>query len=210
MSSQLRSSRLRVAPPTLEPDPAFLGMLVEASLRSQPTGPRTARSAGLRMIVATASVAVIAAAAWAGGNPTDAGVPLSPVDRPVQLEDPRPPSPGDVGTPQPDVPASPGSPVSPGLPGADRIPGERPASPNADPRAGLRGENRDRKPGRDKADEKANEKAGERGNKSGGKAGGKADSRPRGTDSTDSTASAARIDDRGKGAGRGGRGGPRR
>lgn len=69
------------------------------------------------MIVATASVAVIAAATWAAGTPTGGDIPLSPADSPTQEEPSGPPSHGNVGTPQPDVSTSPGSPLSPGLPG---------------------------------------------------------------------------------------------
>lgn len=115
--SNHRTERLRVAVPTLEPDPVFLGVLAELGASSQPVAPQTARSAGLRMIVATASVAVIAAATWAAGTPTGSDIPLSPADSPTQEEPSGPPSHGNVGTPQPDVSTSPGSPLSPGLPG---------------------------------------------------------------------------------------------
>ena len=115
MTSQHRSEQLRVVPPTLEPDLVFLGMLADLSASSRAAGHRTARSAGLRMIVATASVAVIAAATWAGGNGME--TPLSPADAPSHQEPSGPPSHGDVATPQRDVSISPGSPVSPGLPG---------------------------------------------------------------------------------------------
>lgn len=115
--SNHRTERLRVAVPTLEPDPVFLGVLAELGASSRPVAPQTARSAGLRMIVATASVAVIAAATWAAGTPTGGDIPLSPADSPTQEEPSGPPSHGNVGTPQPDVSTSPGSPLSPGLPG---------------------------------------------------------------------------------------------
>lgn len=115
MTSQHRTDRFRVEAPTLEPDPVFLDMLAGLGASSRSAGPRTARPAGLRMIVATASVAVIAAATWAGGN--GMGTPLSPADSPSQQEPSGPPSHGDVATPQRDVSISPGSPVSPGLPG---------------------------------------------------------------------------------------------
>lgn len=115
MTSQHRTHQLRVDAPTLEPDVVFLGMLADLSASSRAAGPRTARSAGLRMIVATASVAVVAAATWAGGNGME--TPLSPADAPSQQEPSGPPSHGDVATPQRDVSISPGSPVSPGLPG---------------------------------------------------------------------------------------------
>lgn len=71
------------------------------------------------MIVATASVAVIAAATWAGGNGME--TPLSPADAPTHQEPSGPPSHGDVATPQRDVSISPGSPVSPGLPGTPSL-----------------------------------------------------------------------------------------
>ncbi|TWG95159.1 hypothetical protein L615_000500001030 [Nocardioides sp. J9] len=115
--SNHRTQRLRVAAPTLEPDPVFLGVLAELGASSQPVAPRTARSAGLRMIVATASVAVIAAATWAAEIPHGGDIPLSPADSPAQQEPSGPPSHGNVGTPQPDVSTTPGSPLSPGLPG---------------------------------------------------------------------------------------------
>lgn len=113
-----RTERLRVAPPTLEPDPVFLGVLAELGASSQPAAPRTTRTAGLRIVVATATVAAIATATWAAGAPHGTDIPLSPADGPTQLEPSGPPSHGDVGTPQPDVSiVSPGSPLSPGLPG---------------------------------------------------------------------------------------------
>lgn len=123
-----RTERLRVAAPTLEPDPVFLGVLAELGASSQPAAPRTARTAGLRFVVATASVAVIAAATWAAGAPHGRDTPLSPADAPTSQEPSRQPSHGNVGTPQPDVSThSPGSPLSPGLPGAS-TPGSEHAS----------------------------------------------------------------------------------
>ncbi|WP_377323896.1 hypothetical protein ACFJIY_04025 [Pimelobacter simplex] len=119
MSSDRRTERLRVDVPTLEPDPAFLGMLAHLSASSVPAPPRTARSSGLRLVVAMASVAVIAAATWAAGIPTGKEIPLSPADAPTQVDPTGTPSPGDVGTPHSDV-STPGSPLSPGLPGIPR------------------------------------------------------------------------------------------
>lgn len=117
MTSLHRTDQLRVAVPTLEPDPVFLNVLAELGASSRPVTPRAARSAGLRMIVATASVAVVATATWAAGSPTGMDTPLSPADSPSHMEPSGPPSHGNVGTPQPDVSNSPGSPLSPGLPG---------------------------------------------------------------------------------------------
>ncbi|MEV5001066.1 hypothetical protein [Nocardioides sp. LML1-1-1.1] len=114
-----RTERLRVAAPTLEPDPVFLGALAELGASSQPATPRTTRTAGLRLVVATATVAAIATATWAAGAPHGTDIPLSPADGPTQQEPSGPPSHGDAGTPQPGVATvSPGSPLSPGLPGA--------------------------------------------------------------------------------------------
>lgn len=114
-----RTERLRVAAPTLEPDPVFLGALAELGASSQPSTPRTTRTAGLRLVVATATVAAIATATWAAGTPHGTDIPLSPADGPTQQEPSGPPSHGDAGTPQPGVSTgSPGSPLSPGLPGA--------------------------------------------------------------------------------------------
>lgn len=124
-----RSDRLRVAAPTLEPDPVFLDMLAGVGASSVPATPRTARSAGLRLVVATATVAAIASATWAAGHTIGGDVPLSPADRPTQEEPSRPPSPGNVGTPQPDVPNPPGSPLSPGLPGTPSFGSERAVDP---------------------------------------------------------------------------------
>lgn len=124
-----RTDRLRVAAPTLEPDPVLLALMAEASASSRPAAPRTARPAGLRLIVATASVAAIAAATWAAGIPIGTDIPLSPADAPTQEEPSGPPSPGNVGSPQPDVSDLPGSPVSPGLPGNTSSPSGRPADP---------------------------------------------------------------------------------
>lgn len=161
--SDHRIERLRVAVPTLEPDPVFLGVLAELGASSQPVAPQTARSAGLRMIVATASVAVIAAATWAAGTPTGSDIPLSPADSPTREEPSGPPSHGNVGTPQPDVSTSPGSPLSPGLPGthsaasdradgADRaidrarIPAVRPGERKGEDKGRKNGEDKGRKP----------------------------------------------------------------
>lgn len=138
MANDHRSPQLRVAPLTLEPDPVFLAMLANLSASSRPASIRTARSAGLRMIVATASVAVIATATWASGV-SMGSTPLSPADSPAQLEPSDRPSPGDVATPQSDVSTSPGSPVSPGLPGlgnAHRATHQNPA----DDRRGKKGD----------------------------------------------------------------------
>lgn len=117
MTHERPTERLRVDVPTLEPDPAFLGMLAHLSAASQAATPRSTRSAGFRMVVATGSVAVIAAATWAAGVPTGGGAPHSPVDSPTRIGPSGTPSPGDVGTPHSDVPTTPGSPLSPGLPG---------------------------------------------------------------------------------------------
>lgn len=151
--SNHRTERLRVAVPTLEPDPVFLGVLAELGASSQPVAPQTARSAGLRMIVATASVAVIAAATWAAGTPTGSDIPLSPADSPTQEEPSGPPSHGNVGTPQPDVSTSPGSPLSPGLPGthssaSDRADGSERAIDRARIPAERPGERKDKDKGR--------------------------------------------------------------
>lgn len=89
------------------------------------------------MIVATASVAVIATATWAGGV-SMGRTPLSPADAPTQLEPSVPPSPGDVATPQGDGSTSPGSPVSPGLPGLGSIP-DRTSDQKRGDRPGAKG-----------------------------------------------------------------------
>lgn len=110
------------------------------------------------MIVATASVAVIAAATWAAGIPSGSDIPLSPADSPTQEEPSGPPSHGNVGTPQPDVSTSPGSPLSPGLPGthssaSDRAAGSERAAERAripaDRPGKRKGEDKGRKTGRD-------------------------------------------------------------
>jgi len=116
MTDERIRERLRVDVPTLEPDPAFLGMLAHRSAAAPTAAPRSTRSAGLRLALATGSVAVIATATWAAGVPTGGGVPHSPADRPSPSGPAGTPSPGDVGTPHSDV-ATPGSPLSPGLPG---------------------------------------------------------------------------------------------
>lgn len=161
--SNHRTERLRVAAPTLEPDPVFLGVLAELGASSLPVAPQTARSAGLRMIVATASVAVIAAATWAAGTPSGGDIPLSPTDSPTQEEPSGPPSHGNVGTPQPDVSTSPGSPLSPGLPGTHssasdraagsgravdraRIPADRPGERKGEDKGRKVGQGNTRKP----------------------------------------------------------------
>ncbi|MDQ6525579.1 hypothetical protein RB608_18315 [Nocardioides sp. LHD-245] len=116
MTQQRPTERLRVDVPTLEPDPAFLGMLTHLSAGSQAASPRSTRSTGLRVVVATGFVAVIATATWAAGIPIGGGSPHSPAERPTRIGPSGTTSPGDVGTPHSDV-ATPGSPLSPGLPG---------------------------------------------------------------------------------------------
>lgn len=128
MTHERPTERLRVDVPTLEPDPAFLGMLAHLSAGSQAAAPRTTRSAGFRMVVATGSVAVIATATWAAGVPTGGGVPPSPAESPSRIGPSGTPSPGDVGTPHSDV-ATPGSPLSPGLPGSSSSSAEHATDP---------------------------------------------------------------------------------
>lgn len=79
------------------------------------------------MIAATASMAVIAGATWAAGAHTGVETPLSPAGRSGSTETTVAPSPGDVGTPHPDVVTLPGSPKSPGLPGTTSRDSERAA-----------------------------------------------------------------------------------
>ncbi len=122
MTPERATERLRVDVPTLEPDPAFLGMLAHLSATSQAALPRSTRSAGFRLVLATGSVAVIAAATWAAGVPTVGGVPHTPADSPTRIGPSGTPSPGDVGTPHSDVTTTPGSPLSPGLPGSSTSP----------------------------------------------------------------------------------------
>lgn len=140
MTPERTTERLRVDVPTLEPDPAFLGMLAHLSATSQATLPRSTRSAGLRMVLATGSVAVIAAATWAAGVPTGGGVPHTPTDSPTRIGPSGTPSPGDVGTPHSDVSTSPGSPLSPGLPGNSSSPSSEHAD---DPGRADEGKSRD-------------------------------------------------------------------
>lgn len=164
MTSHHRAGRFRVDVPTLEPDPVFLGMLTDLSTRSPSVGPRTARSAGLRMIVATASVAVVATATWAGG--TGMGTPLSPANAPAQQEPSGPPSPGDVATPQRDVSDSPGSPVSPGLPGTQSAPGDRATGGSATANDARNGRTTGKNTGKATAKKAKDKKSGERTEKS--------------------------------------------
>lgn len=155
MTSPHRIERLRVDAPTLEPDPVLLGMLADLSASSRPATPRTTRSAGLRIIAATASVAIIAAATWAAGIQTGAETPLSPADRPSPAEISGPPSPGDVGTPHPDVSTSPGSPLSPGLPGTSSSDSER-AADTTEPKPPVRDREHAGKSGKKKGKKTAN------------------------------------------------------
>lgn len=97
MKSQLRS--LRVDVPTLEPDPVFLGMLADLSASSRPTVHKTARSTGLRLVAAMASVAVVAGATWAAGLHTGRETPLSPAPLVAPTETGTTPSPGPTATP---------------------------------------------------------------------------------------------------------------
>ncbi|KRB77102.1 hypothetical protein ASE01_10145 [Nocardioides sp. Root190] len=146
-----RYDRLRVAAPTLEPDPVFLDVLADVSASSRPAVSRTARSAGLRMLVAATTVVAIAAATWAAGSTGGSDIPLSPADGPTQEEPTGPPSHGNVGTPQTDVSNTPGSPLSPGLPGTPphADPGATPGRPDADKPGLRRGEDNGKKLGKD-------------------------------------------------------------
>ena len=170
-----RADRLRVAPPTLEPDPVLLATLAEVGASSHPAVPRTARPAGLRLIVATAGVAAIATATWAAGIPAGTDIPLSPADAPTQEETSGPPSPGNVGSPQTDVSDLPGSPVSPGLPGNNPSPSQRPS----DPPGHAYGHDKDHGNGKDKAKDKSGDEP--RG-KSGGTSKGKGQGKGRGAE----------------------------
>lgn len=162
MTHERTTERLRVDVPTLEPDPAFLGMLAHLSATSQATLPRSTRSAGLRMVLATGSVAVIAAATWAAGVPTGGGVPHTPTDSPTRIGPSGTPSPGDVGTPHSDVSTMPGSPLSPGLPGSSTSPSsERAVDPDRADEGKGRGQG---------ADGQANGHAKDKGKASKGKA----------------------------------------
>lgn len=73
------TERLRVDVPTLEPDPALLSRLVAASA----TAPMPSRAALPRVLLAAASVAVIAVTAWGISQLPDGGSPPpSPVQSP--------------------------------------------------------------------------------------------------------------------------------
>lgn len=138
MTSQHTTRRLRVGIPTLEPDPVFLGMLADLSASSRPAAPRTTRSAGLRLIAATASVATIVAATWAAGIQTSVETPLPSAGSPAQEDMSGPSSHGDTGSPQSGVSTSPGSPTSPGLPGTNTSDAEQAVDPaTAAPRGGV-------------------------------------------------------------------------
>ncbi len=135
MTNRNRTGRLRVDVPTLEPDPALLERLVMASASSTPAR-RPARPAGIRLLVAAASVAMIGATTWVAGAIPGTESPLGPAMQPTH--GPSAPSPGgESGAPHPDDSTSPGSPLSPGLPG--NTSGSQAASPE---RSGDRGDNR--------------------------------------------------------------------
>ncbi|GAA3517366.1 hypothetical protein [Nocardioides daeguensis] len=155
MTHERATERLRVDVPTLEPDPAFLGMLTHLSATSQATLPRSTRSAGFRVALATGSVAVVATATWAAGVPTNGGVPHTPADSPTRIGPSGTPSPGDVGTPHSDVTTTPGSPLSPGLPGNSTSPSSEHAS---DPDRAVGGKGRGQGKGHAKGKGKANGK----------------------------------------------------
>jgi len=127
--------RLHVDVPTLEPDPVLLSRLAAASAAASPsTRPAHGSTSALpRMLLAAASVAAIAVAAWGVAQLPDGGSPPTPVQSPGRVHTTAPPSPDRDGGPDPtrgssaepgaDVPTSPASgsipPVGPGTAGSD-------------------------------------------------------------------------------------------
>ncbi|MEZ0578546.1 hypothetical protein [Nocardioides sp. MH1] len=109
--------RLRVAPPTLEPDPVLLHQLSELSMSSTPSA-RTARHAGRRALAGAAAVAVIGGTTWVAGAAVGPGLGTRHAQQPTHTSSVASPGEAVVGTPQPDdATSAPGSPWSPGLPG---------------------------------------------------------------------------------------------
>lgn len=115
MTSKFDREQLRVAPPTLEPDPVLLGRLAALSAASTPVPP-TARTTAVRLLAVAASVAVIGATTWVAGALPGVDSPVSPAEQPTY----GPATPGTEApeTPHSDASTASGSPTSPGLPDA--------------------------------------------------------------------------------------------
>lgn len=108
--------RLRVAPPTLEPDPVLLHQLATLGARSSPTA-RTARFALARALTGAAAVAVIGGTTWVAGATPGSDPTVGPAVRATQEATGATSPGGDVEAPFDVTPSEPGSPWSPGLPG---------------------------------------------------------------------------------------------
>lgn len=121
--------RLRVVPPTLEPDPVLLDRLVAARTAGGP-----ARPVLPRVMLAAAGVAAIAVTAWGITQLPDGGDSPGPAVHSVSPS----PSPDRQGAPSPTQGASPGSGAAVTLPGTaapgstgstDKLPGRAGSSP---------------------------------------------------------------------------------
>ena len=111
-----------------DPDPVLLAQLVELSRGSVAPATRPGRSAGARLAIVLGGAIAVGATSWAAGALPGTDSPFRPEEH--VTHQPADPSPGGVGTPQPDEPASPAGRQSPSPPaGDDRpTPGQTPTS----------------------------------------------------------------------------------
>lgn len=146
--SKFDRDQLRVAPPTLEPDPVLLGRLAALSAASTPA-PHTARTTAVRLLSVAASVAAIGATTWVAGALPGIDSPVAPAEQPTH----GPATPGTEAseTPQSDASIASGSPTSPGLPDATSSSEPHGAQPSGDD---IDGADVPRGKGHDNGDEK--------------------------------------------------------
>lgn len=100
-----------------DPDPVLLTQLVQLSRGSVAPAPRPGRSVGVRLAVALGGAIAVGATSWAAGALPGTDSPFRPEEQ--ITHQPTGPSPGNVGTPQPDDSASPAGEPTPSSPAGD-------------------------------------------------------------------------------------------
>lgn len=100
-----------------DPDPVLLAQLVQLSQGSVAPAPRPGRSVGARLAVALGGVIAVGATSWAAGALPGTDSPFRPEEH--ITHQPTGPSPGNVGTPQPDESESPAGERTPSSPAGD-------------------------------------------------------------------------------------------
>ncbi|GAA3647609.1 hypothetical protein GCM10022237_03960 [Nocardioides ginsengisoli] len=115
-----------------DPDPVLLAQLVELSRGSVAPATRPGRSAGARLAIVLGGAIAVGATSWAAGALPGTDSPFRPEEH--VTHQPADPSPGGVGTPHPDEPASPAEEQSP-----SSSAGDDPPTPSDSPTRGATG-----------------------------------------------------------------------